>query len=120
MHPSHHVPKTYLAKVKGKPEPAQLERMAAGVRLREPDGGFTRRTKPADVRIFQEGRANTWIELTITEGRNHQVKRMCEAVGLWVVRLIRTEFAGISIDPLPAGAWRLLTAAEIETLRNWV
>jgi len=120
MHPSHHVPKTYLVKVKGRVEPKQLERLQAGVRLKEPNGRLSRKkTQPAEARLFKEGRANTWIELTISEGRNHQVKRMCEAVGLWVIRLIRTEFGGISIDPLPAGAWRFLTHAEIGKLRNW-
>ena len=120
MHPRNHVPKTYLVKVKGRPDPKGLKRMAQGIRLLEPDGRASRRrTKPADVRIFKEGRANTWIEMTITEGRNHQIKRMCEAVGLMVIRLIRTEFAGISIDPLPAGAWRFLSHDEVESLRRW-
>ena len=120
MHPRHHVPKTYLVKVKGRPASKALERMSKGVRLKERDGTMSRRrTEPAEARVFKEGRANTWIEMTITEGRNHQVKRMCEAVGLMVIRLIRTEFGGISIDPLPAGAWRFLTQAEVESLRRW-
>ena len=75
-----------------------------GVRLRNAQGAPSGRpTAPAEARIFKESRANTWVELTITEGRNHQVKRMCDAVGLRVIRLIRVEFGGISIDPLPAG-----------------
>lgn len=120
MHPRHHVPKTYLIKVKGRPSKKSLERMSAGVHLRERDGRLSRRrTKLAEARVFKESRANTWIEMTITEGRNHQVKRMCEAVGLMVIRLIRTEFGGISIDPLPAGAWRFLTQQEVESLRRW-
>lgn len=120
MHPRHHVPKTYLAKVKGKPEEKQLERLRAGVRLPGEDGKPKGpKTKPAEVRIFKQGQANAWLELTITEGRNHQVKRMCQAVGLWVTRLIRTEFAGITIDPLPPGGWRFLENAEIHKLRSW-
>ncbi len=120
MHPSKHVPKTYIVKVKGRPEAKALERLEAGVHLVEPDGRRSKRpTKPASVRIFKEAKQNTWLEMTITEGRNHQVKRMCDAVRLFVIRLIRIEFGGISIDPLPAGAWRFLTKDEIATLRNW-
>lgn len=120
MHPRHHVPKTYLAKVKGKPEQKQLERMAAGVRLPNDEGQPSGpKTKPAEVRIFKQGHANTWLEITVTEGRNHQIKRMCQAVGLWVTRLIRTDFGGISVDPLLPGAWRFLSGAEVEQLRRW-
>jgi 23S rRNA pseudouridine2605 synthase len=120
MHPSGHVPKTYLVKVKGVVEEGQIERLRAGVRLRRASGtGFERRTMPADVRIFKESARNTWIEMTLFEGRNHQVKRMCEAVGLWVIRLVRTQFAGVSIDPLPAGAWRHLSANEVTSLQRW-
>lgn len=120
MHPSHHVPKTYLVKVKGRPEPRALQRLEKGVRLKDDDGRYSKRTtKPAAVRVFKESRNNTWLEMTITEGRNHQIKRMCEAVSLLIMRLIRIEFGGISIDPLPAGAWRFLTTDEVETLRRW-
>jgi 23S rRNA pseudouridine2605 synthase len=120
LHPRHHVPKTYLVKIRGGVDANTLERLKEGVRLSDEHGRLEKRkTKPADVTIFKEGPANTWLELTITEGRNHQVKRMCEAVRLFVIRLIRTEFAGISIDPLGPGEWRFLSQGEVKKLKAW-
>ncbi|MEM6533292.1 MAG: pseudouridine synthase [Myxococcota bacterium] len=119
LHPRHHVPKTYLVKLRGRPEPKQLERLRRGVRLKEADGKLSRPTKPANVVVVKESPANTWIELTIFEGRHHQVKRMCEAIGHGVLRLVRTEFAGVRLDDLPTGAWRYLTKSEVATLRGW-
>lgn len=119
LHPKHHVPKTYLVKLRGRPEPKQLDRLRRGVRLKEPDGRLSRPTKPAQVTVMKESPANTWVELTIFEGRQHQVKRMCEAIGHGVLRLVRTEFAGVPLDDLPTGAWRYLTSGELATLRGW-
>ncbi|MEL6760631.1 MAG: hypothetical protein AAFP04_09530, partial [Myxococcota bacterium] len=65
------------------------------------------------------GPSNTWLELTLFEGRHHQVKRMCEAIGHGAVRLIRTDFAGIPLDDLPTGGWRYLRADELKRLRGW-
>lgn len=117
IHPSGHVPKTYMVKVKGRPDERDLERLRCGVRLPNPGGGFTRRTKPADVVVAKHSAANTWIEITLFEGRHHQIKRMCQVIGRRVIRLIRTEFGGIQVDPLPPGAWRFLAKAEVESLR---
>lgn len=119
MHPRGHVPKTYMVKVRGRPDPASLERLRTGVRLRQEDGSWSRPTAPADVRVVKEGRTNTWLELTIFEGRNHQVKRMCDAIGHFSIRLIRVDFGGIALDPLPPGAWRFLTGAEVKGLTAW-
>ncbi|MEO1174103.1 MAG: pseudouridine synthase [Myxococcota bacterium] len=119
LHPRHHVPKTYLVKLRGRPEAKQLDRLRRGVRLKEADGKLSRSTKPSQVVVVKESPANTWIELTIFEGRHHQVKRMCEAIGHGVLRLVRTEFAGVRLDDLPTGAWRYLTKSEVATLRGW-
>ncbi|MBI5509181.1 MAG: rRNA pseudouridine synthase [Deltaproteobacteria bacterium] len=120
LHPRHHVPKTYVVKIKGKVDPKAIERLKAGVRLRQEDGSRSPPTAPASASIVRESPANTWLELVIVEGRHHQVKKMCEAVGHRVIRLIRTDFGGITLEPLAAGAWRFLTNAEIRRLQSWV
>lgn len=120
LHPKHHVPKTYMVKVQGSPNDAALERLRAGVYLGEPGRrgqGF--RTKACDVRVAKHSPSNTWLEMSLNEGRNHQVKRMCEAVGHRVIRLIRTEFAGLEVDDLEPGAWRFLTREEVAGLKAW-
>lgn len=119
MHPRFHAPKTYVVKVKGRVEARDLERLRRGVRLPEGEGRWSKRTAPAEVVVQREVSANTWLEMTLVEGRNHQVKRMCQAIGKRVIRLVRTDFAGISVDPLPAGAWRFLSEAEVGQLRAW-
>jgi 23S rRNA pseudouridine2605 synthase len=119
-HPRHHVPKTYMVKVRGHPDEKALERLRRGVRLRNDDGTLSSKpTGPAEVRLVKTGASNSWLELTIFEGKNHQVKRMCEAVGHFANRLVRIDFGGIPLDPLPAGAWRFLTPDELGRLRRW-
>ncbi|MEZ0313182.1 MAG: pseudouridine synthase [Myxococcota bacterium] len=119
LHPRFHVPKTYVVKVKGRPEQRQLDRLRRGVRLREEDGRTSRPTAPAEVTVVRESPANTWLEVVIHEGRHHQVKRMFEAIGTQVIRLIRTEFGGIELGDLDVGLWRFLTEGEVELLRAW-
>ena len=119
LHPRHHVPKTYLAKVQGRPLPAALRQLRAGLRLREDDGRLGPMTAPAEVESVRAGPRNSWLRLTLHEGHNRQVKRMFAAVGHRVARLIRTDFAGLALGELPAGGWRHLTAAEVEMLAGW-
>jgi len=108
-HPSFEVPRTYRATVRPIPVPEYaLRRLREGVDL---DDG---RTAPAKVRQLKPG----VLELTIHEGRNHQVKRMCEAVGHRVNTLQRIRFGPLRLDDLPEGAHRRLRAAEVETLRR--
>jgi pseudouridine synthase len=106
-HPRYEVEKVYEAEVEGKPDDEALRRLAEGVELEEG------RTAPATVR--RPG-ANV-LELTLHEGRKHQVKRMCEAVGHPVVRLHRSRYAGLTLDGLAPGEWRELTAEEVAALR---
>ena len=106
-HPRYEVDKVYEAEVEGEPGDEALRRLAEGVEL---DDGLT---APAEVRRLGPSR----LELTLHEGRKHQVKRMCEAVGHPVRRLHRREYAGLTVDDLAPGEWRDLTAAEVETLR---
>jgi 23S rRNA pseudouridine2605 synthase len=108
-HPSFEVPRTYRATVRPAPVPEHaLRALREGVDLE--DG----RTLPAKVRQLRPG----VLEVTIREGRNHQVKRMCEAVGHRVGTLQRIRFGALRLDDLPAGGHRRLKAAEVEGLRR--
>jgi 23S rRNA pseudouridine2605 synthase len=108
MHPRYQVEKVYEADVEGEPSDSALRRLAAGVEL---DDGLS---APALARRLARSR----IELTLHEGRKHQVKRMCEAVGHAVRRLHRTRYAGLRVDDLAPGSWRELDASEVAALRT--
>jgi len=112
MHPSHEIPKTYLAKVKGVLEEKELESLKKGIRLKE---GIT---APAFVKKLRKTDLNSWIEITIHEGRYHQVKRMLERVGHTVLRLIRVKYGPIILGDVPAGKYRHLTSQEIKKLKE--
>ena len=108
-HPRYGVEKVYEAEVGGgTPTPTALARLREGVDL---DDG---RTSPAGARL----RGASVIELTLHEGRKHQVKRMCEAVGHPVRRLHRSRYAGLDLRGLGPGAWRELSGAEVAALRE--
>jgi 23S rRNA pseudouridine2605 synthase len=107
MHPRYEVDKVYEAEVEGAPDDAALARLEAGVEL---DDG---RTAPARVRRLGAAR----LELTIHEGKKHQVKRMLQAVGHPVRRLHRNSYAGLGVEGLGPGEWRALSRAEVERLR---
>lgn len=109
-HPSYEVDKVYEAFLRSIPTDADLEKLARGVLLE--DGV----TSPAQVRRL----ARSVVELTIHEGRNRQVKRMCEAIGHRVVKLHRSVYAGLDVRGLEPGEYRKLTAAELESLRSGV
>jgi pseudouridine synthase len=106
-HPRYEVDKVYEAEVEGEPDDEGLRRLAEGVEL---DDG---RTAPAAVRRLGPAR----LELTLHEGRKHQVKRMCEAVGHPVRRLHRSRYAGLTLEGLAPGSWRELEPEEVEGLR---
>jgi 23S rRNA pseudouridine2605 synthase len=107
-HPRFEVPRTYRARVEGRPGERALRALRAGVEL---DDG---RTAPAQVRLV----GTHELELTIHEGRKRQVRRMCEAVGHRVVELRRVAFGPLRLGDLGAGRHRRLTAAEVERLRT--
>jgi 23S rRNA pseudouridine2605 synthase len=112
LHPRYHVPKTYLVKVKGVLDDAQIRTLESGVRL---DDGLT---GPAQVRKVRKTEENSWIELTISEGRTHQVKRMLEVVGHPVLKLKRFRFGPLKLGTLPPGEYRFLTDPEIYRLKT--
>jgi 23S rRNA pseudouridine2605 synthase len=105
-HPSFGVEKEYLAQVEGRPSPAALRRLRQGVEL---DDGVTAPARAALV-------PPQTIKLTIHEGRNRQVRRMCAAIGHPVVRLVRTRVGPIAERRLKPGEWRPLTQAEVRAL----
>jgi 23S rRNA pseudouridine2605 synthase len=109
-HPRYEVDKVYEAEVDGEPSEEGLRRLREGIEL---DDG---RTAPATVRLLGKRR----IELTIHEGRKHQVKRMLAAVGHPVRRLHRSRYAGLDVHGLAPGEWRRLTRDEVEGLRRQV
>ena len=111
-HPSFGHRRTYLVKVKGEPEARALARMAAGVRLE--DGP----ARALECQLHERAERNTWLRLSVGEGRTHLVKRLCEAVGLEVLRLYRPEFGGVTVQGLKPGEFRPLTREEMRTLRR--
>ncbi len=110
--PEHRVPKTYLVKASTRLSDGQLEQLAGGVELSD---GVTR---AAIVRRIRESEKYTFLELTITEGRNRQVRRMLEAVGSKVLKLVRTNIGILSLTGLRIGEWRELTAQEVAALKK--
>jgi 23S rRNA pseudouridine2605 synthase len=112
MHPRKAVPKTYVVKVQGVMEERDVDRWRRGVELE--DG----KTLPARVKLLRYEGDKTWLELTITEGRNQQIRRMGEATDFRVMRLARLSFAGIGTEGLRPGHWRYLTADELAALKK--
>jgi len=112
MHPSRHVTKTYRVTVRPDISDEQLVQLADGVML---DG---RKTLPATVVVLNKEPGRVVLQMTIKEGRNRQIRRMCEAVGLTVIRLKRVEIAGVKLGMLPQGKWRELNEREMQRLTN--
>jgi 23S rRNA pseudouridine2605 synthase len=108
--PDHKVPKTYQIKASTLLTDEQLDRLRHGVELSD---GITR---PALVDRLRDGPKHTFLEMTITEGRNRQVRRMLEAVDSKVSKLVRTAIGPIRIADLPIGQWRNLTPEEVQSL----
>ncbi|NQS75888.1 MAG: rRNA pseudouridine synthase [Peptococcaceae bacterium] len=111
-HPRHQIPKTYQVRVAGVPDKIGLKQMEKGLLLA--DGP----TAPAKVRFKSEKNGNALLEITIHEGRKHQVKRMCAHIGYPVMRLKRTSLGGLDIADLKPGQYRHLTGVELRMLRR--
>ena len=111
MHPAHEIPKTYVAKVKGVLEEEEVRKLEKGVRVRG------RMTAPATVKKIRKAEENSWIEITIHEGRYHQVRRMLEEVEHPVLKLIRVRYATMELGGLPPGKYRYLTPQEVKSLK---
>src|SRR5262245_30479288 len=111
-HPRYEVDKVYVAEVEGIPDAADLRRLADGVFLED---GLT---APASARVVTRWGGGSRVELILHEGRTHQVKRMCEAVGHPVKRLHRSRYADLDLDGLAPGRWRELRSREVSGLRG--
>ena len=109
-HPRHEVPKVYEAKVAGRVAPADLKKIADGLDV----GDFV--AQPAQARILKENPYNTWVEVTLREGKNRQVRRMFDALSHETLRLIRVAVGPVKLADLPKGRWRELNRAEVKAL----
>jgi 23S rRNA pseudouridine2605 synthase len=115
MKASSNVPKTYVVKVAGQPDEGKLDKLRHGVSIAE-KGGRRVRTAPARIRLIREG-DNPWLEVTIIEGRNRQVRKMFEEVGHHVEKIRRVQYGPLALD-VPPGDWRNLTLLEVAKLKT--
>lgn len=107
-HPKHEIDKTYTVTIKGKVSQEAIEQLKKGVEIED------YKTSPAKVKILKidQEKNQSRLEITIHEGKNRQVRKMCEAVGHKVLALHRSKIAGIGVKDLPLGKWRYLTVSE--------
>ena len=111
MHPSHEVKKTYRVQVR-RYSPENVRRLREPVEL----DGY--RIRPPEVQVINETQDGAVLEITIHEGRNRQVRRMCQMAGMYVKRLVRIREGSLALGDLKPGAWRYLTEAEIRALEK--
>lgn len=109
-HPTKHVPKTYRVTVRPSISEDQITALTTGIEI---DG---RLTMPSEVRILERQEGRVVLEIIIYEGRNRQIRKMCDALGLEVARLKRTQIGSIKLGMLKPGAWRNLTDDEVHKL----
>lgn len=114
MHPRYGIPRSYRVKINGAPSPGTLAHLRRGVKL---DDGMT---GPAEVEVERSLPTKSWIRVTIREGRKREIRRMLEAVGHLVDRLVRVRFGPVELGRLPLGGLRELQPSEITALRTAV
>lgn len=112
-HPSHHIPKYYTVSVRGKIAERQLKKLNSAMEI---DGTPIR---PAEVEILSMTDDSTSLGFTLYEGKNRQIRKMCEKVGITVTRLKRVAVGQIELGTLKSGKWRHLTRAQVDYLRNY-
>ena len=112
-HPKHEIEKTYTVTIKGIVSDNEVESLRKGVVI---DNDYT--TKPAKVRILKTDSEKklSRLEITIHEGKNRQIRKMCEAIGHGVLALHRSKIAGVGVKDIPLGKWRYLNSKEIEKI----
>lgn len=117
MKAASHIPKSYLVKVAGQPDEEQLRRLRAGVTIAEERDPKRRvRTAPAQIRVIKEAE-NPWLEVTLHEGRNRQIRKMFEEIGHHVEKIRRVRYGPLELD-LPPGESRPLSQQEVLRLRR--
>ena len=109
-HPSHTIPKLYRVKVGGAVSDEQYEILTSALEI----DGY--KIKPVEVNIMSEDESGTVMKMTLFEGRNRQIRKMCEAAGLTVKRLSRVSIGNLKLDGLPVGKWRYLDQSEVDYL----
>ncbi len=112
IHPKSNVEKVYFVRVKGKASSEQLERLNKSMVI----DGY--RIRPCNVTVQDDTTENQLLRFVLHEGRNRQIRRMCEQVGLFVTRLKRISVGKIYLESLPVGKWRLLTKQEVDYLKS--
>jgi len=110
LHPRFGIPRTYLVKVKGFPDPKVIKKLRQGIQLS--DG----MTSPAKVNFLERTKKNSWIRITVKEGKNRLIKRMFAAVGHPVLKLKRIKFGPFSLGNLNPGEYRIISPEEIKKL----
>lgn len=116
IHPSNNIEKVYIAKIKGLINPVDLKKLSSGVII---DGKKTAKAK-VKLRKFDKKKETSIVELTIHEGRNHQVKKMFEAIGYEVLKLKREKFAFLTVNDLKSGDYRYLSIKEVKILYSLI
>ena len=109
-HPSHTIPKLYRVKVGGAVSDEQYEILTSALEI----DGY--KIKPVEINIMSEDESGTVMKMTLFEGRNRQIRKMCEAAGLTVKRLSRVSIGNLKLDGLPVGKWRYLEQSEVDYL----
>lgn len=109
-HPTHHVPKTYRVTIRPTITEEQITALTTGIEI---DG---RMTMPSEVRVLEKKEGRVVLEIIIYEGRNRQIRKMCDALGLEVARLKRTQIGSVKLGMLKQGDWRNLTDEEVHKL----
>lgn len=109
-HPSHSIPKLYRVKVAGAVSEEQYEILTSALEI----DGY--KIKPVEVTVSENDESGTVLKMTLFEGRNRQIRKMCEAAGLTVKRLTRISIGNLKLDGLGVGKWRYLTADEVQYL----
>lgn len=112
IHPKKEIDKKYIATVKGSFTSEQLEKFKTGVDI----GGYI--TSNAEIRVLNQGKDNSTVEIIIHEGKNRQIRKMCAALNHEVINLKRTNIGKISLGDLQSGQWRYLNEKEISYLNN--
>ncbi|MGE5474072.1 MAG: pseudouridine synthase [Ignavibacteriales bacterium] len=109
-HPKHKINKTYIAEVKGFPDSAEMSKFKRGLKIED----YT--TAPAEIKLVAKKKSSSIVEIVIHEGKNRQVKKMCEAIGHNVIALQRTALGQLELGNLPLGKWKYLAKKDIEKI----
>lgn len=112
LHPGFKIPKVYHVKIKGVVPDAEIKRLETGVSI------MGKKTMPCRIRKISKVQKNSWIEMTIFEGRKRQIRRMVQKIGYNVIKLKRVRIGKLELGKLPPGEFRFLTPAEIKGLKT--